>query len=298
MSDLEGFIATPDGVRLFYRTIGDGPRTLVVCNGVWLEPMLGPLAEHRRLVFFDQRSRGRSDAVEDPARMGVRWDIEDLEAVRRGLELSRLDLFGHSYLATVVALYAVEHPECVDDVIMVGPLAPRRVPYHEQPFPPADAFLAPPGVPSLDELRKAGIDRTDPAQYARAWYRDFMLPLQVADRASAEKIPLDATRWPNEWPSHSVRVFAEHIMPSLGDWDYRLHLAQARARFLIVQGAAEPGGIDGIREWAAHVKTGRMMLVPRSSHYPFVENPGFFFPAVARFLDGGWPAAAEGVIGD
>lgn len=58
-----GFVATDDGVRLFYRTIGAGPLNVVIPVGFYLEEALLPLARaERRLVFYDPRARGRSEA--------------------------------------------------------------------------------------------------------------------------------------------------------------------------------------------------------------------------------------------
>ena len=56
-----------DGAALFYRMVGAGPDVLVMIHGGpgmdmgYMVPDFGPLAEHHRLLFYDQRGGGRSE---------------------------------------------------------------------------------------------------------------------------------------------------------------------------------------------------------------------------------------------
>src|SRR5262249_14959666 len=118
MADPEGYVTAEDGARLFYRMRGEGSDVLVVPNAAWVEPCLEPLVRHRRVVFYDLRSRGRSDSIDDPKRLGMPADVADVEAVRRHVGADRIALLGHSYVATIVALYALDHPERVTRMMM------------------------------------------------------------------------------------------------------------------------------------------------------------------------------------
>jgi proline iminopeptidase len=78
--------------RLFVREVGDG-RPLVVVHGGpdfdhrYLLPELDRLVPLCRLVYYDQRGRGRSFLGEVAADVTVRSEVEDLNAIRRALEL-------------------------------------------------------------------------------------------------------------------------------------------------------------------------------------------------------------------
>jgi proline iminopeptidase len=74
---VEGYFNGADGVRLFYRKVGTGPKTVVFLHG---GPGLGigdggydmePLARKRVLLMFDQRGSGRSEVVTDPRLLSV-----------------------------------------------------------------------------------------------------------------------------------------------------------------------------------------------------------------------------------
>ena len=73
----EGYFAGTDSVRLYYRTVGAGPDTVLVVHGQqgntmeYLAPDLEPLAEGRVLLFYTQRGGGRSDPIEDPEQLGI-----------------------------------------------------------------------------------------------------------------------------------------------------------------------------------------------------------------------------------
>ena len=84
-----GWIAGPDGVRLYYQKIGNGTPTIIVPGRLFLARELAPLAERHTLILYDMRNRGRSSRVEDGRLLSIQKDVEDLEAVRRHFGVER-----------------------------------------------------------------------------------------------------------------------------------------------------------------------------------------------------------------
>ena len=107
MTMSEGFVTTDDGLRLFYRRVGEGPLTLML-NGVPFVDDFAPLAEGRSIVFFDNRCRGRSDAARDMSQIerGIHHDVDDLDALRRHFGAAQVNVIGLSYAGVTAALYA------------------------------------------------------------------------------------------------------------------------------------------------------------------------------------------------
>ena len=132
-----GYVAGAAGVRLFYWLDGDGPDTVVVLHGgpgfnlEGLRPDLGQLAQKHTLLYFDQRGSGRSE-MPDTLRLTAALMVEDLEALRRAFHLDRLTLLGHSWGGGLAVLYAARYPDEVRQLILVGPMAPRKHPYTDQ----------------------------------------------------------------------------------------------------------------------------------------------------------------------
>src|SRR5262249_54213038 len=123
MPPIESFVTTDDGVGLFVRAVGDGPRTVVVPNGFHLVDDFAFLARDRRLVVYDVRNRGRSEPIRDSAKLvrGIENDVDDLDAARRHLGADTIDLIGHSYIGLMIAVYAMRYGTRVRRAVQIGP---------------------------------------------------------------------------------------------------------------------------------------------------------------------------------
>jgi proline iminopeptidase len=114
------------GVNLFLREIGHG-RSIIVLHGgpdfdhSYLLPELDRLADSYRLIYYDQRGRGRSAEGVRPEDVTLASDLADLDAVRKHFRLESVILLGHSW-GTVLALeYALRYPERVSKLILMNP---------------------------------------------------------------------------------------------------------------------------------------------------------------------------------
>jgi proline iminopeptidase len=296
MQSSEGFVFVRPGLHLYYQTVGEGPGTVVVPNANWLAEALQPLAEGRRLIFYDPRSRGRSSTVSDRRQLGLEEDASDLEAVRRYFGLDRMALLGSSYHAAITALYALENPERVDRLLLICPITARRPGEWAQETPPAEVLVYPPGIPRLEELRRNDVDQEDPVAFCRAWFTHFLLPAQMGEPSAILRFPVeDVCSFPNEWPQHTMSLYFDHIIPKMGDWDFRPRLASLDVPLLVMQGTDDLVPLEASREWAAHAANACFLPLPGAGHHPYLERPREFFAAADRFLKGEWPQGAEAV---
>jgi class 3 adenylate cyclase/pimeloyl-ACP methyl ester carboxylesterase len=122
------FAAAPDGVQLAWASIGEGLPVLKAPNWLnhleyeWRSPVWGPvfaeLARLCRLVRFDQRGNGLSDwEVEEISTDAM---IADMAAVAEAAELERFALLGISQGCPYSIRYAVENPERVTCLVLLG----------------------------------------------------------------------------------------------------------------------------------------------------------------------------------
>jgi len=294
MAPSEGYLTMDDGLRLFYRTRGEGPATVIVPNGFYLGA-LEPLAEGRRLVLYDPRNRGLSDPLAGTSKekAGIRQDVLDLEAVRRHLAVEVLDLVGHSYMGVTVILYAAHYPDHVNRVVQIGPLGPspdREYPAH---LTSADAVLR----DVMARLARLQEERAslDPEELCRkAW--SVLRPLYVADPAAADKIDWDRCDLPNE--RGFMQYWSQCLLPSIRD----LHLTDrdleaVRMPVLTVHGRKDRSApYGGGREWALRLPNARLLTVENAGHAPWIEARETVFAAIGAFLDGAWPEGAEEVL--
>ena len=114
------------GASLYVREVGKGPPIVVLHGGPdfdsgYFLPDLDRLAESYRLIYYDQRGRGKSAEGVRPEDVTLASDVEDLDAVRRRFHLDAPVVLGHSW-GTVLALeYALRHPKAVSRLILMNP---------------------------------------------------------------------------------------------------------------------------------------------------------------------------------
>jgi len=126
------FAVSHDGLKIHYETEGDGVPMVLIAGGP------GTSADalkftHRllrgcaRLVFVDNRGRGRSDAPKQPSDYTLENDVKDVEAVRRDLGADKIIVYGHSYGSMVAYSYALAHPDRTMAVITTGGIYGAKV---------------------------------------------------------------------------------------------------------------------------------------------------------------------------
>lgn len=287
----DGFVTTRDSVKLYYQIYGSRGDTIIHLHGgpggslVGQLPNLVALSAHHVLISYDQRGGGKSVPV-DTLGITPTAHVNDLEDLRKELNIPRVTLYGHSWGVTLAMLYAAEHPERVRQLVLNGPMPPAKIPYDAQRWQGiADAVtrLCERRADALSQPRAEYVKecRSFPRINSRVYYHDTLNIARSRGRQAGDAISADG------------QIASRRTLASLGDWDFRPVMRKVKARALIVEGEHTPVPLDQIRVWAATMPNARLLLVPKTGHaYPHIENPEYFFPALEEFLSGGWPAAA------
>lgn len=290
----EGRIEVEEDLSLHFRVIGDGNEVVLVPGACSLAAELLPLAEGHTLFFYDQRNRGCSDSVEDPSRLTMENEVRDLERVREGLELERFSLVGWSYLGAVAGLYAARHPGRVGRLLLVGPMPLRDDPaWREEAEEKTRRRVDPELAERLEEMRREGLDRSDPVRYCRE-HRRVHLTRQMGDAAAASRLRSEPCAHPNEWPDN-VRWTLEALSASVGEaYDFRPRVAPFDGPALVIHGEEDSAPEEAAHEWAASLSGARLLKLAGVGHYPWAEAPERFFGAADQFLSGEWPREVGG----
>lgn len=295
----EGFVEVDDSVRLFFRAVGAGEDTVVVVHGGpgftmdYFLADLSPLAERHALIFYDQRGTGGSSLVSDSSALDAERFVEDLEALRRHFGLERLTILGHSWGAGVAALYAAAHPENVERLLMVGAIPLRRGPLVEA-FQDLDAGRDTATRRQMNEWHEARLADPGDASACRAYYVLWFQPF-FGDSTAMSRSEGDFCAGGPDALRNKMNGVDRFTMASLGDWDWRPALRALPAPTLVIHGTADPLPLEGAREWVTTAPEGRLLLLEGVGHFPYLEAPERFFPAVSEFVEGRWPAGAEAV---
>ncbi|MBT6189885.1 MAG: prolyl aminopeptidase [Tateyamaria sp.] len=76
--------------------------------------------EHYRVILFDQRGCGRSRPHASVVNNTTWHLVDDIELIRRALDIDEWIVFGGSWGATLALIYAEEHPSRVSQMVLRG----------------------------------------------------------------------------------------------------------------------------------------------------------------------------------
>ena len=276
-------VTTPDGVRLAFRALGDGPGLLVIPNGMYLIDDFAWLAESRTAIFYDVRNRGFSDAVVDEASLarGIDNDVDDVEAVRQHFGAESIDLLAHSYVGTIVARDAAKYPARARRVVQIGPMPPDASRTYPPDLANHDAVLRE-TMARLGEIEQLRGTLEPVALCERFW--EVLRPLYVVDPQLAPRIRWSRCEAPNERAFMSY--WMRYLLPSLRATPVTAEmLAAVTAPVLIVHGRQDRSSpYGGALDWAAAFPDAELLTIENAAHAPWIEAPEPVFAAIRRFL--------------
>jgi proline iminopeptidase len=291
--EIEGYIHSVDNVNLYYRVAGSGPDTLVVIHGgpglsiYYLAPDLESLTEKYTVIYYDQRSAGRSTMVIDSASLHIDRYLADLEEVRRYFGIDRMTLLGHSWGAVLGARYVRAYPDNVELLIMVSPGPIRYDPYDAMFFPRVTAWMDSTLRDEMESLHKKFVsgegdilavchEFTD--LFKRGYFYDpFDLETFGRMRGDICSAPEPALR--NTWTVNAL------TLQSIGEWDWRDDYQDIDIPVHVITGMRDVFPVENFQEWEAAFPNSQLVLLERAGHYPHVERPEKFFRQIWEILD-------------
>jgi proline iminopeptidase len=120
----EGFVPVKNA-ELFTREIGEGQPIIVIHGGpdfdhTYLLPDMDRLADSYRLIYYDQRGRGKSRGELRLEDISIEQTIEDLEGLQNYLGLETVAILGHSWGGHVAMHYALQYPDRVSHMVLMN----------------------------------------------------------------------------------------------------------------------------------------------------------------------------------
>lgn len=280
-----GFVQVEDDVRLFYQRFGTGMPTVFIPNRLEFVLPFAPLLERFDVVTWDPRGRGLSSRPEDEARYGIDAEIADAEAMRRHFGAERVTYVGGSVWGSIAMLYAARHPESVERVVAMGPLALS-----------ADR-MGPPDRPIVRDLGDLDAEIAAWDADGRAEADPYGYCVLVKRRGNADSYvdlanmaTIEANnhcQYDNERPGRDVA--RNGMFASLGAWDWAEEVAGIEAPVLILYGDHELWPLAGVRAYAEHGQNVGLLELAGSGHHVWNDANPRVLSAVQSYLVGDWP---------
>jgi class 3 adenylate cyclase len=271
-----------------YQVIGDGPRDLLVFNGLgfnaevaWLIPefceFFERLASFTRLIVFDRRGAGASDHI--PRNAIPTWEdfAEDAGAVLDAVGSKQAAVFAPLESGPMALLFAATHPDRVDTLILLNTYA-RYLVADDYPIGVALGYLD-----TLLEMLKAG--------WGSPGFSRVVFPSRADDPEFLDRIGR------MQGSSLTPRAVAAQYDYILRNIDVRQSLPLVRVPTLVLH-ARENNFVPFVqgRYLAEHIDGARFVELPGSDLGYIGDNATRTSDEIAEFLTGERPVEVERIL--
>jgi 3-oxoadipate enol-lactonase len=229
-------------------------------SSIMWQPQLEALAPRYRLLRFDTRGHGQSDAPKGA------YNLEQLAgdalALLDTLEIDKVHFVGLSMGGMIAQCFALSHPERLMSLALCDTAA--VVPDEAQPI----------WQERIDATRRygmaAGVDETMQRWFTRSYL--------AKSPPAVEKIRAQFLNTPAEGfigCSEAIRRL-----------NYMDRLSSIQLPALIIVGADDPGTpVSASEEMHARIPASELVIIPSAAHLSNIEQPDAFNQALVSFLD-------------
>lgn len=269
-------------VSIAYQVSGVGPDLVYVPGWVsnidimWEDPVLASILRRletfSRLTIFDKRGTGMSDRVDPNDLPGLEQRMDDVRAVMEAASIERATLMGHSEGGNMAALFAATYPERTDGLILISSYA-RRTRTDDYPWAPTA------------ETRETE---------ARLTEQTWGDPHQVAGDILGSRADDPAFK---DWVARYFRLgatpkAAATLLRMNTEMDTRAILPHIRVPTLCIYRAGDQDVLIEEGRWiASQIPGAKLVELPGSAHFFWIEDPTPMIDEIEEFLTGHREAA-------
>jgi pimeloyl-ACP methyl ester carboxylesterase len=237
---------------------------------------LAGLGTRHRLVVPHLRGVGHSPMPTSTELVSFWRQAEDVECLRAHLGLERVLLLGHSAGTRLAISYAAQFPHRLAGVVLVTPPSVYLVGEISDAEELIDRRRGEPAFDAAIAVRNAGSDIDDEAAF-NVW-QQRMAPTGYAVWGERERAHASSAHF----SLAAARAYFSVPPPA----DLAARLGEVAAPVPVVAGAEDCiTGLAPVMALSRLFPAGRIAVIERCGHYPWVEQPTAFRQAVDGFLD-------------
>ncbi len=278
-SQEDKFIELSDS-KIHYQTFGEGNPILILNGGPGMSsegfvPLAKALSKKHKTIIYDQRGTGLSKLEKiDKSTITMDLMVEDIETLRRQLNIENWVVMGHSFGGMLAYYYASKYPERVKAMIQsssggmdLGLLNSLNL----------NSRLSQTARDSLN-FYNAKIAQGDTSYPTLLKRGNFLAPAYLYDKKFA---PVIAERL-----TQGNRAINNLVWSNLREinFDVKKQMKNFKNPVLILH------GVDDIVDRKVAVSANnilpnsKLVILHNSSHYGWLEQPEQYFGEIARFL--------------
>jgi proline iminopeptidase len=272
-----------DGIDLYYTVVGgSGDYVLVLSGGPGeevrsMQGIADELGKKYRCIMFEQRGTGRSKLTKyDASTINLNAYIEDIEALRKQMQIDKLIVVGNSWGMMLALAYGGTYPDAVRAIVTIGS-GPITGEYLEVMGANRNTRL----WPSELEVREFWSEPSRQTQdFERAQFESTraMAAAYFYNRKAALQYAMEMS--PADFNFRVVPAF----LKAEGNFDLRPKLKAIKAPVLLLQGRQDLAGEANICEAHLLIKNSTLTFINKCGHMPWLEQPEQTWKIVNEFL--------------
>ena len=262
-------LARVNGVSLYYEESGSGPPLLLihafpVGRGMW-EPQLRVLDRYFRVIAYDCRGFGRSEAPTVPTAYSQALSVADARALLEHLGAAPAAVCGLSMGGNIALNLALAHPESARALVLCDTGA---------------------GSEDPGSFRARCVEYAEATQRGMDGFFDKMMLWDVfADFARGPKESNLLREMVLAQPPHGIGLTALYSMaPRPPVYALRERLESLRVPTLVICGERDTACLASSRFLASTIPRARFWMVPGASHFPNLDTTAAFNDTLLDFL--------------
>ncbi|MCB0854060.1 MAG: alpha/beta fold hydrolase, partial [Bacteroidetes bacterium] len=278
-----GEIENENGI-IHYKLRGRGTPILMLSSGPgysgeYLTPVAGMLGRTDQIILPDLRGTGRSAVRQyNQETINLKNIINDLDSLRKYLELDEWVLLGHGFGGMLAMEYAARFPENTQALILTnsGGTDLRFLQYFGDNY---ERNLSKSDLDSLwyweNDIRKKKFPD-------KAWRMHFKI-----EQSAYLFDPLQVERL--------IKYFSrEEYSQEMGDllwndlaanYDPEKGLLNYEGPVLLIAGRQDPMDASTVYQIREFMPQAEIEIIERCGHYPWIEQPRTFYKAIDEFLE-------------
>ena len=268
-------------IEPFVVRVGSGS-PLVVCGGPQLGHQylraLDALADEHEVIYWDARGSGRT-ALGDPSQLSFDGALQDLEALRGGLNIELWTVLGHSLGGHLAYLYASRYPANVQSLVLVDTGPPLSEELGSQLWSAMQSARTPEDDEDQQRIEGSEAFKNREPKSVERYILNIYAPF-FRDRQTIATIDMGFT----DITAANVLDYEERLMATLPDQDPLGSLAKVSCPTLVVHGEVDVIPVEFSRFLAGQISDARLAVIPGAAHFPFIEDREAFQGVVREFL--------------
>ena len=275
-----------DGFEVVTYSYGSGENILFLLNGgpglpcdYLRDPHIFLAGEGYRVVAFDQLGCGNSDRPDDPSLWNIARYVEEVETVRKALNLEKVHLLGQSWGGWLSIEYALTYPDAIQSLVLAntcGDLPHLTTELNRM----RDALGSETVAMMLHHESMGTIDHPE--------YQAAITILNYRHVCRLKEWPSSLLASVNDWnmgPYGTMQGPNEFLyIGNLKNWNRIPDMSKLKMPTLIITGTHDEIGPACALRMHNALQNSKVIVFPNSSHVPFYEEPDDYFSALRNFL--------------